>query len=87
MEIIVGSFGRRASDGGANLQIFYTTTASNGQSVEPIYANPTVAPSDLRVGMDAMQQQHAENSMPLDCADESNDEIQKLVLNKLFVTS
>lgn len=74
---IIGSFGRRASDGGANLQIFYTTSGSNGQSIEPIYGNQATTPNDLRMGIDAMQQQHVDNSMPLECGDESNDEIQR----------
>lgn len=70
-----GSFGRRASDGGANLQIYYTTSSNSGQSVEPIYANTTNA-TDLRIGADSMQKQHNDNRT-LECTDESNDEIQR----------
>lgn len=74
--IFAGSFGRRASDGGANLQIYYTTSGKSGQSIEPIYANPTNA-TNLRVGgVDSMQKQHNDN-MTLECTDESNDEIQR----------
>lgn len=73
----IGSFGRRASDGGANLQIYYTTSASSGQSVEPIYANPANV-KDLRIGVDSMQQQHSENmAVPVEGNDEPNDEIQR----------
>lgn len=72
-----GSFGRRASDGGANLQIYYPASGNSGKSVEPIYANPSNV-KDLRIGMDPLQQQRNEN-MPitLECSDESNDEIQR----------
>lgn len=74
-----GSFGRRASDGGANLQIYYTTSASSGQSVEPIYVNPANV-KDLRIGVDAMQQQHSDNmSVTIEGNDEQNDEIQRLI--------
>lgn len=74
-----GSFGRRASDGGANLQIYYTTSANSGQSVEPIYGNsPNAKPKDLRIGVDTMQQQHNDNmSIALDGNDEQSDEIQR----------
>lgn len=76
-----GSFGRRASDGGANLQIYYTTSASSGQSVEPIYANPANV-KDLRIGVDAMQQQHNDNmSVTVEGNDEQNDEIQRWLSN------
>lgn len=73
-----GSFGRRASDGGANLQIYYTTSANSGQSVEPIYGTSANA-KDLRIGVDAMQQQHNDNSMSIamDGNDEQSDEIQR----------
>lgn len=71
----LGSFGRRASDGGANLQIYYTTSASSGQSVEPLYANPVNA-KDLRIGVDALQ--HNDNmSVTVEGNDEPNDEIQR----------
>lgn len=71
----LGSFGRRASDGGANLQIYYTTSASSGQSVEPLYANPANA-KDLRIGVDSLQ--HNDNmSVTVEGNDEPNDEIQR----------
>lgn len=78
-QIDSGSFGRRASDGGANLQIYYTTSANSGQSVEPIYGNsPNAKPKDLRIGVDTMQQQHNDNmSIALDGNDEQSDEIQR----------
>lgn len=75
----LGSFGRRASDGGANLQIYYTTTVNSGQSVEPIYGNSANA-KDLRIGVDSMQQQHNDNmSIAMDGNDEQSDEIQRYV--------
>lgn len=77
--ILIGSFGRRASDGGANLQIYYTTSANSGQSVEPIYGNSANA-KDLRIGVDSMQQQHNDNmSIAMDGNDEQSDEIQRYV--------
>ncbi|XP_055309782.1 uncharacterized protein LOC129573368 isoform X2 [Sitodiplosis mosellana] len=77
------SFGRRASDGGANLQIYYTTSASSGQSVEPIYANPANV-KDLRIGVDSMQQQHNDNmTVTVEGNDEPNDEIQRYMHGRM----
>ena len=75
--IVTGSFGRRASDGGANLQIYYPASGNNVQA-DPIYLSPTS--NDLRLGADATQQSRLDN-MPvtLECGDESNDEIQRYV--------
>lgn len=72
-----GSFGRRASDGGANLQIYYPATANSGPSIDPVYGNPSTS-KDLRIGTDVVQTTRLEN-MPvsLECGDESNDEIQR----------
>lgn len=72
-----GSFGRRASDGGANLQIYYPATATNSQAaVEQMYVNTTS--TDLRIGVDASQQPRAENlTIAQETGDESNDEIQR----------
>lgn len=72
-----GSFGRRASDGGANLQIYYTTSASSGQSVEPIYANPANV-KDLRIGVDPLQPHNDNMAVSVEGGnDEPNDEIQR----------
>lgn len=73
---VTGSFGRRASDGGANLQIFYPASASNVSAVEQMYANANT--NDLRIGVDVTQQSRSENmATPLETGDESNDEIQR----------
>lgn len=74
---ISGSFGRRASDGGANLQIYYPASGSNVQSIDPMYGNPSTS-KDLRIGTDVVQATRLEN-MPasLECGDEPNDEIQR----------
>ncbi|XP_031619529.1 serine/threonine-protein kinase SIK3 homolog isoform X2 [Contarinia nasturtii] len=73
------SFGRRASDGGANLQIYYTTSASSGQSVEPIYANSANA-KDLRIGVDPLQQHNDNMAVTVEGGnDEPNDEIQRYI--------
>lgn len=72
----VGSFGRRASDGGANLHIYYPTSTSNGQPVENVYSHPN-SRECLRIGMDASQTR-TDMSGALDLgADESSDEIQR----------
>lgn len=45
--------------------------------MEPIYANPANV-KDLRIGVDAMQQQHNDNmSVTVEGNDEQNDEIQR----------
>lgn len=70
-----GSFGRRASDGGANLQIYYTTTNVNGQPVENVYSHPN-SRECLRV--DELQNARTNVAGTLDSAtDESSDEIQR----------
>lgn len=74
---IAGSFGRRASDGGANLQIFYPTSANNVSAVEQMYVANT---NDLRIGVDVTQQSRSESmANPLETGDESNDEIQRYI--------
>lgn len=74
---IAGSFGRRASDGGANLQIFYPASANNVSAVDQMYAANT---NDLRIGVDVTQQSRSENmANPLETGDESNDEIQRYI--------
>lgn len=72
-----GSFGRRASDGGANLQIFYPTSAHNVPAVEQMYINANT--NDLRIGVDVVAQQTRPDNLaaPLEVGDESNDEIQR----------
>lgn len=61
------------------MNFYYTTSASNGQSVEPIYVNPANV-KDLRIGVDAMQQQHTDNmAVTIEGNDEPNDEIQRLI--------
>lgn len=81
----IGSFGRRASDGGANLQIYYTTSASTGQSVEPIYANPANV-QDLRIGCDSLQQHNDNMAVTVEGNDEPNDEIQRYIFLFFFVS-
>lgn len=67
--IFLGSFGRRASDGGANLQIYYPASGNNGQSVDPVYATPSTSQTQT-TRLDNM-------SFALECGDEANDEIQR----------
>lgn len=75
---LLGSFGRRASDGGANLQIYYPASGNAVQAVVVDQIYPT-ASKDLRIGMDTTQPVRLD-TMPatLECGDESNDEIQRL---------
>lgn len=77
-----GSFGRRASDGGANLQIFYPTSMHNVPAVEQMYVNANT--NELRIGVDVTGQQTRPDLLttPLEAGDESNDEIQRLKRNK-----
>lgn len=70
-----GSFGRRASDGGANLRIYYPASNSFSQPVESMYSHPN-SRECLRMGMESANK--AEVSGSLECgADESSDEIQR----------
>lgn len=71
-----GSFGRRASDGGANMHIYYTTSTNSGQSIEPIYVNAANA-TDLRIGVDALQPHNDQMAVSVEGNDEPNDEIQR----------
>lgn len=76
---VAGSFGRRASDGGANLQIYYPTSSNSVQAIDPVYGN-VAASKDLRIGADVVgQTTHLENiPASLECGDEpNNDEIQR----------
>lgn len=69
-----GSFGRRASDGGANLRIYYPASNSFGQPVESMYSHPN-SRECLRMGMEPSK---TEVPGSLECgADESSDEIQR----------
>lgn len=72
--LFAGSFGRRASDGGTNLQIYYPASGNNGQSIDPVYEN-TSAAKNLRITGETGQIESM--TMSLDCGDESNDEIQR----------
>lgn len=84
MFVVAGSFGRRASDGGANLHIYYPANSNNsggagGQPMENMYTSPT-SRECLRItgepttmiggGVDA-------NTVAMEGNDESNDEIQR----------
>lgn len=69
-----GSFGRRASDGGTNLQIYYPASGSNTQSIDPSYEQLPAA-KNLRISGEPNPIETI--SMSLDCGDESNDEIQR----------
>ena len=71
-----GSFGRRASDGGANLHIYYPTTNSNGQQVENMYSHPN-SRECLRMGVDGTPIRQDHMSLTIDGNDESSDEIQR----------
>ncbi|XP_059615059.1 uncharacterized protein LOC132260760 [Phlebotomus argentipes] len=69
------SFGRRASDGGANLHIYYPTTSNSGQTMENLY-NPPPAVECFAVGGPERVDSRLESS-PIEVGDESNDEIQR----------
>lgn len=75
--MLLGSFGRRASDGGANLQIYYPASGNAVQPVDQIY--PTTS-KDIGLSMDTTQPVRLDNvSVTLEGGDESNDEIQRSV--------
>ena len=63
-----GAFGRRASDGGANLHIYYPTSNNNGQPVETMYSSPN--------SRECLRSTEQKNDIPC-LEDESNDEIQR----------
>lgn len=60
--IVLGSFGRRASDGGANLHIYYPTTSSTGQNM---------------VADECLHGDFGNNTVTMEGNDESNDEIKR----------
>lgn len=70
-----GSFGRRASDGGANLHIYYPTTSNSGPTMENLY-NPPPTGECFAVGTPERVETRLETS-PIEVGDESNDEIQR----------
>lgn len=73
---LAGTFGRRASDGGANLHIYYPTSSSNnGQHSENAY-NTQNSRDCLRIGKDATEQIN-DITLNSEINDESNDEIQR----------
>lgn len=76
LNLKAGTFGRRASDGGANLHIYYPTNSSNnGQHSENAY-NTQNSRDCLRIGKDATEQIN-DLTLNSEINDESNDEIQR----------
>lgn len=69
----LGSFGRRASDGGANLHIYYPTSSTNVHTPDNMYSN-TNSRECIRMGMDQIR---ADGQIGVEGPDESNDEIQR----------
>lgn len=45
--VLIGSFGRRASDGGANLQIYYPTSCTGGANASAAVTGNSTAASSL----------------------------------------
>lgn len=70
-----GSFGRRASDGGANLHIYYPASSNAVLPGDNLYSNQN-SRECLRIVIDPNQQQ-CEIPVTMESADESNDEIQR----------
>lgn len=83
---LAGSFGRRASDGGANLHIYYPANGSSstggggGQPIEGMYSqSPAVVrgAEGLRI---TGEMSGDVNTMTMEGNDESNDEIKRCEL-------
>jgi hypothetical protein len=70
-----GAFGRRASDGGANLHIYYPATSNNQNVDNLMYSGQQTG--DCAIADQQQQQQRCDLAAhQLEGGDESNDEIQ-----------
>lgn len=81
---LAGSFGRRASDGGANLHIYYPANGSGstggGQPIEGMY-NQSPAVVRGAEGLRITGEMSGDvNTMTMEGNDESNDEIKRCEL-------
>ncbi|GAB0100785.1 Non-specific serine/threonine protein kinase [Sergentomyia squamirostris] len=70
------SFGRRASDGGANLHIYYPATSTSGPVMETLY-NTQPSGECYTVGPAGERVETRLEASPIEVGDESNDEIQR----------
>lgn len=86
---LLGTFGRRASDGGANLHIYYpannggVATTGAGQQMDAVYVSPTgecvamAGDQYMVAGKSGMISGDVNNSVVIEGNDESNDEIKR----------